>query len=209
MPLKTFFFTIINFLALVLVLQSCQCAAPLQPPVMNIQAKHRALELYVSSEFDINEVMLIEDAAMQWEQATNHIVTFNIYFNFDMKDYDKLKYSPDTLVITRLSKHDSLVLKLDNDTNHGTSSHIIGYCYKDADQHYPIATLIIVWDRMTGDTYFKGTVMHEMGHALGMKHIDVENTLMYPYMDKASRTITDTDLVSFCNIYRCKASELK
>jgi len=68
--------------------------------------------------------------------------------------------------------------------------------------------IVIVPDRMDDELEYRSTVMHELGHALGLDHRNSIFTLMYPSSDFGAYTITYEDLSQFCEIYYCDPKKL-
>lgn len=58
-----------------------------------------------------------------------------------------------------------------------------------------------------GDIYIVGgnvpaMIAHEIGHAMGLDHNDIENTLMYPYLSNVDQKITSVDIQQYNDIPR-------
>lgn len=210
MQLRAAFFAVCNFLLVIVALQSCQCIQMVRPVILKehlVEVRHKHFDLYVSSDFDADEVNLVEEAAQEWQDKTKQLITFNIFLNFDTKDYSVIKNKKEALVIVRLSKDSKWVRKVDGDLNPESGARIVGYYNTDED--FPTPTIVIVYDRMTGQEYFRGTCEHELGHAIGLQHLKIEHTLMYPSMDLSARQISHEDLVAFCALYYCDTSKLE
>jgi hypothetical protein len=56
--------------------------------------------------------------------------------------------------------------------------------------------------------HLKQVFLHEMGHFVGMSHIDDPKAVMYPYANGAQR-FTDTDKRLFCCLYECVTDRYK
>lgn len=170
---------------------------------INLNSQHIHKTLYISREFDQNEVMYITKAAYEWSEATHHIVDFDIIvlpnnnINITNDDVLFLKVSPDFPDIIQVDQ-------LNNDTTLGLY-----------DESQSIAVIEVVYTRINENNYspadYKGLFLHELGHSLGLKHsaeIDGLGTVMYPILDYGSNYITKTDLKQFCEIYDCSGQLL-
>ena len=186
---------------------NCQCNSyTLVPKTVNINT-HLHFNIYVDQDFDSHEVDLIEQATSEWEEKTKNRVIFNIYYNFDLDNDRKIIDRRHSIIFVKLSQESQKVAELDEWINKGKEGHskIIGLYTTQ----YNVPSILLVYDRMLGDTYYKGCVEHELGHAMKLDHLKKENTLMYPSMKNGARFITDDDLQEFCELYHCKVSDLK
>lgn len=152
--------------------------------------------LYVDSNFAYHDLLIIRSAAEMWGDSTNGRVKFNIIENFNMRDFSKIEYNKNNLVICRVDEDSEMLSKYGK----RVSSNILGYF--DSDYSTPI--IIVVPDRMTSILYYRAVLMHEMGHSIGLKHSKEEGTLMYPIADLASWELTKSDLANFCKNYFCE-----
>ena len=155
--------------------------------------------LFLDRNFSEKEVLFITQGAMAWSEATNHIVDFDIVTlpNTDIpvtkNDIVFIKVNPDypnIIVLDSINKKTTLGLY---------------------DDEAIIHTIELVSDRIDDEEY-PSVVMHELGHALGLKHnegLDGIGTLMYPTIGLGANYITEDDLKNFCKLYHCDASKLK
>ena len=153
--------------------------------------------LYIDPNFSEEEIVTIKMAAEEWEEKTNHIVSFTVVklpqrhvdFTNGILVHRVNEYDPDVFFLDRLKK--------------GT---VCGY----HDNEEVIETIKIVAKRLTNKNY-EEVVLHELGHALGLPHnhgVEGIGTLMYPTLEWGANHITNTDLKNFCVIYHCDASKL-
>lgn len=161
--------------------------------------------LYIDRTFTESERASIIEAARAWNDATKGIVQYKIV---QLPSHEPIVFE-NSLFIVKISPDDPEVLFMNNEDN------ILG--------HYTsrqgISTIGIVDGRIENKK-FKSVIMHEIGHALGLKHQSADEdvgTIMYPYMqisigmlivDVSSDKITKTDLTQFCQLYHCNVDDL-
>ncbi len=154
--------------------------------------------LYIDPTFDDDEQEFILASTIIWANKTNNVVTFDVIFLPTKETLD----TENGIVIGRVSKYNSDIIGLDNINN----SETLAFFTKDGF----IPSINLVTSRMSNENY-QAIVLHELGHALGLKHnigIDGEGTLMFPSIDRGAPTITYKDLEYFCKLYECNASKL-
>lgn len=177
-------------------------------PAEEAQSDHPHITLYIDRNFTEVEVDIIVGAALEWSKTTHHAVEYNIIL-LPTKDKIELKNS---VFITKRSEDDPRIILMDliGDTQ------TLGIFEKRGVKYIALVTA-----RLNEDNY-KSVVLHELGHSLGLKHLDGNaniNTLMYPYMSiimedgtiipAGSDHITKKDLAQFCKLYRCDPSVTK
>jgi hypothetical protein len=152
--------------------------------------------LYVDRSLSEEELGIITGAALEWHLATKGLVSYDVvrmpYHGIDIRN---------SIIIMSISPDFPEVIG--QDTYSGEESNV-GYY----DTKYQVPYIGLVTSRIDDKDYI-AIVMHELGHSLGLHHNDEEpGTLMYPSLDLGARSITDSDLHHFCQIYKCDASQL-
>lgn len=150
------------------------------------------INLIVDSNFNLFERIFIEQAARQWELKT-HVASFSIKINNE-KD---IFLDENSVYIYKISKSNPQVFALENNS----SVEILGYY----DKYSLIPSILIVSERLD-DLNYTQIVMHEIGHAMGLKHNlekGDDKTLMFPSINSSPSGITDKDIESFCKLYKC------
>ncbi len=169
---------------------------------------HAHITLYIDRTFDEMETDAIMKAAWEWSTATNHIIEYDI---IQLPTKEKIKYK-DSVFVVKKSPDDPQIVLMDF-TGHNETLGVY-------EKHY-LPTISIVSERLT-DSNYKEIVLHELGHSLGLAHLeslDDLDALMYPYTNMkledgtiiptGSEFITQKDLVQFCKLYHCDANKLK
>jgi hypothetical protein len=191
------FLFFIQFLATSLLLMVlCMVSNPHQEYQHKILNNYHKI-LYVDPNFTDEEFFYISAAADEWEQKTQHIVSFTV-IKLPQQRIDFQK----SILIHKVNQYDPLIFFLDR----YKKNEIEGFYDKDN----VFENIKIVSFRLNNKTY-KQTVLHELGHALGLQHnkgIEGMGTLMYPSVDLGSDHITDIDIENLCIIYHCDAKKL-
>jgi len=167
--------------------------------------EHAHITIYLDRTFDNTETDMIMKAAWEWSEATNHRIEYDI---IQLPTEEPMQYH-DVLFIVKRSPDDPHIILTDLD-----GGKTLGVYY-----HNVIPTIFIVSERL-GDN-FKEVVLHELGHSLGIKHLDKIsdlNTLMYPYsqiilddgtiLPAGADHITKKDLTAFCKLHHCDVDHL-
>ena|SRR5277367_3520708 len=190
------FFLYPLLLTIVALVGFAEITAPLIEPhyVERTLPVHRTL--YLERTIDNNEKYGILAAAIEWNEATNGQVVFDIQ-TLPQQHINML----DATIILNVSPDYPDIIILDGINQSST----LGYFNDDGGLPY-----IALIDVRIPNSYLTAVVLHELGHSLGLKHIKgVEGwgTLMCPSLNFGSNHITDTDLKQFCKIYHCDSSK--
>lgn len=149
---------------------------------------------------------MIMKSAWEWSEATHHRIEYDIV---QLPTDEPMKYT-DALFIVKRSPDDPRIILMDLE-----GGETLGVFHHDM-----LPTISIVSERLGADNY-KEIVLHELGHSLGIKHLEKIsdlNTLMYPYsnvvlddgtiLPAGSDHITKKDLIAFCKKHHCDADNL-
>lgn len=152
--------------------------------------------LYLERGLSEEELYHIVAGSMEWNQATNGGVIFDI-----KKLPQSNIISNDSIIMMNVTPDFPEAIILDNFNKNST----LAFFNDDSGLAY-----IAFVDQRINDANYDAVVMHELGHALGLHHaegFDGLGTLMYPDIDNGSDHITIDDLKQFCYLYHCDASK--
>lgn len=156
------------------------------------KASHIIKTLVLDRKFNEFEIGFIEGACKEWEEKTNHVVEFKI-----VRAIHKSFIDENTIYINKSDKNNPTIFALEI----MSSDTIFGYY----DGKSPIKSILIVSDNVD-DIMYQTVVLHELGHALGLKHNtdygDI-NTTMYPSINSRQSGLVKKDIDQFCSIYKC------
>lgn len=151
----------------------------------------------VSPEFSEYEKGLIESALNEWSYSTKNLIHFIVLYNKDIFDIDMTENNIILPIMMRPVDEDNIFVQFVDIIIDGE---ILGFYDKTA---APVPNILIVRNRIYDDAEYKTVVMHEIGHSLGLAHLEDKYNLMYPSSKFGSDCITDLDLKSFCQVYKC------
>lgn len=151
-------------------------------------------KVYVSSDFDQHELSLIKQAAEEWKVETHGLATFEVNYGFDSEVYESIIGKSDSMVVTKSGVNEPLVIALDIIVRRNILGYFITY--------FKVQTILLVPDRMIDDDYYRAVIIHEMGHSIGLSHLNKEETIMHDSMDETYH-LTKTDIRWFCRAYYC------
>jgi predicted Zn-dependent protease len=165
---------------------------------------HIHTTIYIDRNFDDFEQTCIINAAEEWVSTTNHIIEYDI---LQLPDND-INYD-EALIIYKVTPDHPMIVILDTRNNGDT----LGFY----DRKSIIPSIALVSERISNEDY-TATIMHELGHSLGLVHSKEAGTLMYPsrnfmfngiILTIASDHITFEDGQKFCELYHCDPKQLK
>ncbi len=159
--------------------------------------EHVNTTIYIDDDFNQKEIEYIILAATEWSNATNNIVEYNFILSTNLDN--KTDLSKDKLFFKKVSKYNPDIFLIDLARDSKTIGLYIGAS--------STPTILLVSNRLDNSIY-KSVIMHEIGHSLGLRHIDGAyglDTLMYPYIDFGADYITSKDLIQFCTKYNCNS----
>jgi predicted Zn-dependent protease len=189
-------------LLLIVLLISCTAAAddgnfkPYDPNKL-----HQTV--YIDEKFTISQKSDIIKSLHSWESSTNNLVKFTIFSNIKPLYYGTLDDFDNTLFITPVDDDNIEITNNDKIYNNGlftVALHI--------SKSYTVGAIIEIVMSRTTENDFKAVLMHEEGHALGLRHILNEHSIMHPNASIGSKKIAQIDLRALCDLYFCDNNKM-
>lgn len=182
----------------------CTNKTILTPVILHISptAKSQPSIINIDDSFTKDEQNQIIKALHTWEWASSNRVYFIYYLNKPKpgyyKEYHKKYFNDNSFFMWKINKEDikdNLTLDIINSTKNYT-----GYW----DGWANIAVFMDRFEKISYNTLFYNIVLHEIGHSIGMKHIEGPISVMNPDGGLISKCITKLDAEQLCLIYDCK-----
>lgn len=171
-------------------------AVPVFQPV-KVYPNHIQKTLFLDRYLRADEVDFITKSALEWSEATNHVVDFNVV----TLPHENITITDNDIIVMSISPDHPDIIALDVENNFIT----LGYYNPNT----PIPSIYLVSDRISDEDYI-AVVLHELGHSLDLEHnegLDGIGTLMFPDISFAANHITVDDLRHFCKLYHCEVKE--
>lgn len=152
--------------------------------------------LYIARNIPDDEMVYILEAALEWNTVTNGEITF------DLRRMPTKNMEPGNAIVILNVTPDYPDIIISDNLN---KSMTLGLHNTRMGLDY----IVLVPARLEKE-HTAEVILHELGHALGLKHIegiDGIGTLMYPSIDEGCNHITDTDLAYLCELYHCDSSK--
>lgn len=152
--------------------------------------------LYVHRQIYDEELLYLIQATIEWSEATNNKVIFDIR-KLPVKDIDII----DSIIVMNVTSDDPGIILLDS-IKQKKNRKTLAYYNNDTG----LAYIALVDERLNKYNYIQ-VIMHELGHAIGLKHLEDtdENasSLMHPTINYGTTYITKLDLIELCKLYHC------
>jgi len=171
------------------------------PPILFNKPKQKFTEKYVvrilaDETFTPIERSYILSGIEDLTKFCNGMITFDIIFTLDY--YDEFNIQ-DSILLRVKSNHQSIV-----ESDEKIKNTTLGL-YKYIDKH--ISIIYLVHDRLNGPVVFRTTVIHELGHFLGLHHT-IRESIMHRSNFGHVLYPTYQDAVEFAKVYNCNPEDL-
>jgi len=164
------------------------CPNPHHPSEPHIQKTI----LFNPRAFTTSQIDAIHSAAREWETKTNFIVRFDIH------DYHDQPLQVNEVAIFNVPLDFPVITAREIELHQNgmpSTEHILGL-YKDR-------IIYTISAKMPGLGSYRPVIIHELGHMLGLNHINDAYSVMNESFDRAADHITVADQVLFCKLYGC------
>lgn len=165
------------------------------PSALASQCQTHNIKVYVDSEFDTSEEIAINTALNVWRNVSNDFIRFDIIWEHTkpgrLENYFWVKQFNHSVFIW---KADSTSTSVEFDNKYASYA---GFW----DLHGNVVIFADRIDKENNQLY--NVIVHEIGHMLGLKHIEYEKSVMQPKAIDISDCITKDDAYRLCLIYGC------
>ncbi len=161
------------------------------------QTQNHIIKINIDEEFTSDEEITIEQALKTWEKVSGN------YIKFEYLYHQKRPGRLEDYFWEKQYKHSIFIWKAD----FGNTSAAFDYKYINFVGFWDLHGNIVVFtDRITDQqNQLYNVLVHEVGHMLGLRHIDYEKSVMQPKAVDISDCITKDDANRLCLIYGCES----
>ena len=178
------------------------------------------VNVYIDETFTVYQTKLIKKGFDEWERATDKFVKFKFFGGWRSSNHSELKFDAsfdasrwgycshdvfvmnieaDNAVVEDLEKKIAVEKKVKEMTLAGYAN--LSCVYK---------FFFIVGERIETDAMWTAITVHEMGHLLAMKHINIPNeSALHEQLNVDAQCLTSIDMFEFCNIWHCEFLKMK
>lgn len=186
-------------LSIILLLAFAEIVSIIMPPPPKVEYAlpvHKTL--YIDRNIYDEEMFHILEAAIEWNEATDGQVTF------DIKRMPRPRIGPaNSIIFFNVTPDFPDIVILDNARKKPLNT----LAYFSGSRFLPY---IAVVDERISEKDYTAVMLHELGHYIGLQHPDDDDhpdlgvgTLMHSSIDEGSNHITSEDLKQFCQLYHC------
>lgn len=194
--LRIFLSTFIKALTISTIFILCFCSLP-QSKYADKKYLHEVVLLDNSLSED--DIPLVVEALRSWECSTRGIVQFTIIKYPTQYDLQYITDLDHTVIIENVPRTDYRITEQDVGMPPGL--HVIGLFTRSGSS---IPEILLTKEMLSGDRQYVLLAEHEIGHSIGLDHIEHPTGNVYPVMYPSPGTsdgITNEDLLQLAQIY--------
>lgn len=204
---KRIFLAFISLLAIFSFL-NCHILPAKHPNIIHIQRI-----LHIDPDFTIQEQLMIQSAAAEWENVTNHFVSFSYlpYPQFDPLQ-PQMEYEPwqntvcsKHVLIMKMYSTDYVIQEIEQKIGY----QIAGYTNRNMNEECGLESIYVVSNRTKDGFWLRTIMLHELGHELELDHSSHYNAIMFSNIHIDVKCLTQNDLDDFCDIWGCNSNLMK
>lgn len=162
------------------------------------------VEIHCDVDFTVRERNIIADAIFTWFIQTNGMVNYIPVYDLDFRDINGLRMHAALRHNTLIKREQDNPL-VDEETVLGTTTpaggvHLVG--------HISIAILM---HHIKSERVMFSVVLHELGHGVGMQHIEDPYAVLYPGINQRNvgRCLTKPDIAELCRVNDCTGYNMR
>jgi predicted Zn-dependent protease len=193
------FFIVLMAMVIASAFPGCSVQKPAKVP---LSASTVHVKFHGDVDFNKWDRAVIMDAAEEWSRATSGQASIEVVWDLDASLPAEV-WDGQSLIV-ELEGADPLVQLLDQKSGAST----VGLTNPPDGVHSAygkgVVRVGIVRGRILSERILASVVLHEFGHALGLRHIPVRKSVMYySSNDEIKPCLTQWDLSEFCAVNAC------
>lgn len=186
----------------------CSLPTSAPPPVTtksSLAPMGRTYTFHVDTAFSPYGIELIRRACNKWEMYSNGLVKFELVQDLDDGDFNAFAAMVKTMpTIVAVSSMASVIVEFEAN-NQCPNCRTLGLTVQS---DTPLVFLVV--DRLGDARDFYEVILHELGHALGLRHVTDNDAVMFAqHQTPGASCLHKADMEEFCRAQFCSLSDVK